>query len=262
VAEAARPPHPNFWVAPPAALPAAAGANRAVWDLRSDPPPAFRHTFEINANPGRTPPSPEGPLVLPGVYTLRLTVDGRAYTRPVTVRPDPESPASAAALAAQHALQTRLVQALRTTWEAYRQAAALRVALAGEGSAGGSAAASAVAGPVAGTPTGAFLARLDTVAGTLDADRARGRTPGTPPPNFVGLNAAFAQQLNAQELGDLAPTPAMRAAYAKACRELRTVTARWTRLRDVELQALLRAEPRLRGRAPEGVGGAAAPPDC
>src|ERR1019366_10800898 len=38
VQEAARPPHPNFWVAPPRALPAAAGPNRANWDLRLDPP--------------------------------------------------------------------------------------------------------------------------------------------------------------------------------------------------------------------------------
>src|SRR5439155_3313010 len=55
VPEAARPPHPNFWVAPPAPLPKGAGENRTSWDLRYDAPPAFVHTFEINANPGLTP---------------------------------------------------------------------------------------------------------------------------------------------------------------------------------------------------------------
>ena len=45
--------------------------------------PRSRHSFEINANPGLTPPSPEGPLALPGVYTLKLTVDGRSYTQTV-----------------------------------------------------------------------------------------------------------------------------------------------------------------------------------
>jgi len=60
VNEAAQPPHPNFWVAEPFSIPANAGTNRANWDLRYDAPPAFVHTFEINANPGRTPTSPEG----------------------------------------------------------------------------------------------------------------------------------------------------------------------------------------------------------
>src|SRR5450755_4126707 len=37
--EAARPPHPNFWLASPQSLPTAIGLNRTNWDLRLDPPP-------------------------------------------------------------------------------------------------------------------------------------------------------------------------------------------------------------------------------
>jgi len=85
VKEAAQPPEPNFWLAPPAALPKAAGLNRVNWDLRTDAPPAFSHSFEINANPGLTPPSPQGPLVPPGTYSVRLTVGGRTYRAPVRV---------------------------------------------------------------------------------------------------------------------------------------------------------------------------------
>ncbi|MBV9879322.1 MAG: hypothetical protein JO180_02450 [Gemmatirosa sp.] len=216
VAEAARPPHPNFWVAAPEALPAAVGANRTSWDLRYDAPPALRHSFEINANPGRTPPSPEGPLAPPGVYTLRLTVDGQHTTRTVTVKPDPSSPATPAALRAQHALQMRLVEGLRASAEGYRQAAALRAALGGTG-----------ALPAA---TSAFLARVDTVAGTLDASRARGRG-GRDAPTFVSLSATFGALLNAQEPGDAAPTPGALAAYAKACGDLHSAAAAWTRVR-------------------------------
>src|SRR4029077_18494317 len=71
VKEAAQPPEPSFWIFSPAPLPAEVGTNRINWDLRADDPPAFSHTYEINANPGLTPPSPEGPLVAPGVYTIR-----------------------------------------------------------------------------------------------------------------------------------------------------------------------------------------------
>ncbi len=241
VTEAARPPHPNFWIAPPVALPTAAGTNRANWDLRADAPPAFRHTYEINANPGRTPPSPEGVLALPGVYTLRLTVDGRSVSQPVTVRPDPRAPASIEALRAQHDLQVRIADALAATAEGRREALALRALVA---QAAGPNAAADVAAAAA-----TFGARVDTTAGTLDRGRSRGPERATPRPDFVSLNAAFTAQLNAQDLGDLAPTPAALAAYGRSCQELRAVIAGWTRLSTTalgEVNAALAA----RGGAP------------
>jgi len=80
--EAAQPPHPNFWLAPAHPLPTTAGLHRVNWDLRHDVPWSFRHSYEINANPGNTPPSPEVPRRPPGRYTLRLTVNGASYTQP------------------------------------------------------------------------------------------------------------------------------------------------------------------------------------
>ena len=68
---------------PPFALPAEAGTNRVTWDIRYDAPPAFSHSYEINANPGLTPPSPEGPLAPPGVYTVSVwhpVLAGRSET--------------------------------------------------------------------------------------------------------------------------------------------------------------------------------------
>ena len=32
---------------------------------------------------------PEGPLALPGIYQVKLTVDGRSYTAPLEVKMDP-----------------------------------------------------------------------------------------------------------------------------------------------------------------------------
>src|SRR5205807_5882483 len=127
--EAAQPPEPNFWIAPPQPLPSAVGTNRANWDLRAEAPAALTHTFEINANPGQTPPSPEGPLVPPGVYTLKLTVAGIAYTQSLTVQNDPRSPARAPDVRAQYDLQMKIVAAMRASWDGYRQVAALRAAV-------------------------------------------------------------------------------------------------------------------------------------
>jgi len=207
VKEAARPPEPNFWIAPPFQLPAEAGGNRTNWDLRADAPPVFTHTFEINANPGLTPPSPLGPLVPPGAYTLRLTVDGKTYTQPVTVVNDPRSPATVADVRAQYALETRVVAAMRTAWDGYQQVAAARAAVAADKA-------------------------LDSTLAAVGGDPAGGRgfggfrPGGPPPPTFVGVNGTLGRQLNALATGDLAPTPAMEAAYAAACKDLaKAVTA-------------------------------------
>ncbi|MCW8984205.1 MAG: hypothetical protein OQK55_02600, partial [Thermoanaerobaculales bacterium] len=72
-----------------------AGINRASWDLKYGEPkwmPDAR--FDTGA------PRP-GPLVVPGDYTLRLTVEGRSTTQPLRVELDPRSSASASDLEKQ-----------------------------------------------------------------------------------------------------------------------------------------------------------------
>jgi photosystem II stability/assembly factor-like uncharacterized protein len=259
VAEAARPPHPNFWLAPPMSMPADAGENRVSWDLRYDAPPAFVHTYEINANPGLTPPSPEGPLALPGVYTLKLMVDGRPYVQTVTVRHDPRSPATAAALVAQHALLMKLDDDIRAAWSGNQQVVALRVAIqapSAERPANGGVPPELVAAGVA------FGAQLDTVSGLDAARAARTRAGGAPPPNFRGVSNALVAQLNAQDNGDMAPTPATLAAYAKTCGELAVVAERWKQVVGRDLVTFNAVRRRHGVREVEGPATAVTAPRC
>jgi hypothetical protein len=227
VKEAARPPEPNFWIAPPFQLPAEAGGNRTNWDLRADAPPAFTHAFDINANPGLTPPSPQGPLVPPGAYTLRLTVDGKTYTRALTVVNDPRSPAAAADVRAQYVLQTRVVAAMQVSWDGYAQVAAARAAVAAD--------------TAASLPAAVVTAAkaLDSTLAAVGGNPAGGgggfggvgggfRPGGPPPPTFVGVNGALRGQMNALEPGDVAPTAAMQAWYAATCKDLATAVTTWT----------------------------------
>ena len=79
-------PYPEYWVAKGSdlALPTKVGTNRANWDLRYDDPPAFNLDLEnqMNVAPGGfVTPGPHGPQVIPGVYTLKLIVDGQTYTQ-------------------------------------------------------------------------------------------------------------------------------------------------------------------------------------
>ncbi|HEX5385284.1 MAG TPA: glycosyl hydrolase [Gemmatimonadales bacterium] len=102
---------PDYWVAPSPFLSAEPGLHRFVWDLRYPWPRADLEdfTYPISAVPGRTRPQPRGPFVLPGRYTVRLTVDGRTYTQPLVVRMDPRVKTPMDGLRRQLALSQRLV---------------------------------------------------------------------------------------------------------------------------------------------------------
>jgi hypothetical protein len=234
VSEAARPPEPSFWVAPPFSLPANEGENRTHWDLRYDDPPAFSHSFEINANAGQTPASPLGPVALPGTYTLKLTVDGKTYSQTAVVHPDPRAPASLAAIRAQHALQMKLLAGIDAAYTAHEAALALQTALRGAVPAG--------AAPELSDASARALAlavELDTIAG-LDAGRGRGGfgRGNAARPSFRAINGAMVNQLNAQDLGDMAPTPSTLAQFAATCKELQTTAAAWERVRGAGLTEL------------------------
>src|ERR1019366_3021102 len=88
------------------------GMHRWVWNLRGTQPMATSYEYPIAAVPHRTPLSPQGPLVLPGVYTVRLTVDGHSETQKLTVKMDPRVHTAAAELAALHAAQVRMAASL------------------------------------------------------------------------------------------------------------------------------------------------------
>jgi hypothetical protein len=253
VSEAAQPPHPGFWIAQPQHLTTDVGTNRTNWDLRYDPPPALVHTFEINANPGLTPTSPLGALVAPGTYTVRLTVDRRSYATKVMVTNDPRSPATAAAVRAQVALQLQLAGAMRVAYDGYRQTAAVRGRMDSLGLADSS---SASARAVA-----ALRVRLDSLAGVAPDSRFGSLSPRRLPTDFRSLHGRLEEQFLAQENGDLVPTETMRRAFATDCRDLTMTVARWRALatRTVpEVNAMLSKE----GRSPLPVATALASPRC
>ena len=66
----------------PRPLPAEAGLNRYVWDLR------YEGATRVPRSPlwaGNT----DGPEALPGAYQVRLTVKGKSYTAPLEIKADP-----------------------------------------------------------------------------------------------------------------------------------------------------------------------------
>ena len=170
----------------------------------------------------------------PGTYTLRLTVNGRSYTQPVTVRKDPRSPATIADLQAQHALQMKIMKGLQISWDAYQQVAAVRR------SAQQMVAPDAPADVKAALAT--FEAAIDSVAGdTAIASQFSLAGGPAPAPKFVDVNVALVSQLKAQDYADQAPTPAMIAGWKAACEALGTALRQWQRVSTSDVNAFGKA---------------------
>lgn len=74
-----------IWQRPQQGLATDAGMHRFVWDFRPQPPAAPARPGGGGGGRGGAPPVP------PGVYSVRLTVNGASTSRPLMVRPDPRS---------------------------------------------------------------------------------------------------------------------------------------------------------------------------
>ena len=103
------------------------GLNRVAWDLRMDPPFPRKLEDDEPVSAFRQPPS--GPYVLPGTYTVRLTVDAEVHEKPVTVEIDPTVGATPEALQAQFELASKLTEIRSQHGRALRRLDAIKLQL-------------------------------------------------------------------------------------------------------------------------------------
>ncbi len=95
---------PTYWERPFARPQTSAGMHRFVWDLRDAPPHAMAQDLPISAVVRDTPRVPQGPLLPPGRYMVRLEVDGKVQQQPLLVVMDPRVTMSQTALQQQYRL--------------------------------------------------------------------------------------------------------------------------------------------------------------
>lgn len=109
---------PTYWVRPTRILSAEAGMHRFVWDLRYAPPKSLEHQYPISAIYRNTPREPRGALVLPGRYSVKLTVAGVVYTQPLKVVMDPRVQTTPAGLEQQLNAARELQRLMDADYEA------------------------------------------------------------------------------------------------------------------------------------------------
>ena len=229
---------PWYWVRPSRRLSGEAGMHRFVWDLHHAPPEVLEHEYPISATPHDTPREPRGPWALPGAYTVRLTVDGRAYTQPLTLRMDPRVRTPLPALARQLETAQRLADGLRRDAEALGQLRGVRTqltALKGKGSAE--------------LQTG--IASFDQRAAALD-EGGDAPTAANAPMALARLNGDLATLYALVESADAAPTSQALEAAAQRLQALDVALAAWRTLREQNLEELNR-QLRAAGMTPIAV---------
>jgi photosystem II stability/assembly factor-like uncharacterized protein len=105
---------------------AAAGFNRATWDLRMDAPRVLSDMPGDSAEPGDWRGRPMGPQVLPGQYVVRLTVAGESQEQPLTVRIDPSAQVTELQLRDQFEQAQRLNAAIASIIDTERNLVAFK----------------------------------------------------------------------------------------------------------------------------------------
>jgi photosystem II stability/assembly factor-like uncharacterized protein len=218
---------PLYWPSRIKSMPTSAGMHRISWNMRYQPLASERGAVDATgAVPNRSSPSPSSPWAPPGQYTVRLTVAGKSYTQPLTVRLDPRVKISPSALAENTRLSLEMYELARTTRMAYGQAHDLGEKvdqLVKEQHVEGA----------------AFKTAIDSVAPDEPRGGRRffGRGGGRP---SVTLNAASTAALMASlsmQAAETAPTAAQIAACARARAQAQAAMARWNTLKTTGLSS-------------------------
>ena len=212
---------PRYWIRPTRVLPATPGMHRFVWDLRYPEPRVLNVRYPISGTPYNTAREPRGPWVVPGAYTVRLTVNGRTYTQPLTVRMDPRVKTPAATLARQFALSKGVADDIDHVRSALDSVRAMRSSLRelrrrSDGS---------------GAPA---LDSLERDAGALEGAGGGfggGGAGSGDTPTLAGTIGQLDQLYDALQDADVAPTTQLVAAVQNARREVPAMLTRWGALR-------------------------------
>jgi hypothetical protein len=212
-------PIPDFWKEVAKPMPTTVGTNRINWDLRYENPPANSHGYDISATPFLTPPTPWGPLALPGVYTLTLNVDGRKLVQKLMVRNDPRSPGSSADLRRQHELQMALYEGDKQAFAAVKALGEFRSRIE--------------AIPTSKLPkevTDAISKLSDKLDNLSDLTVRK--------QSFGSIQGQTINYLAKMEFGDIGPGQPVHDAVTSLVKDLHTMVKAWNEIQDKDVKAL------------------------
>ena len=224
---------PDYWIRPPQQLSADAGMHRFLWDLRYPPPNVANFSYPIAAAFMNTEKEPHGSWVLPGIYTVRLTVDGVRREQRLVVRMDPRVKTPSPALLQMFTLSRTLDSAIADAADGVTRVHALRAQVRTLRTASGAA---AVADALTAFDT--KLAALEGPGGGFGGGGGGGGRGAAADDSFARLRGELAQLFSTVEDADAAPTSQVVTAVGEKRRALAGVLARWQAVRATDLPAM------------------------
>jgi photosystem II stability/assembly factor-like uncharacterized protein len=226
---------PPYWIRPWQKLANAPGMHRFLWDFHYAPVPGVRPDYPIAAVYRNTAPNATSPWAMPGNYTVVLTVNGKKYPQPLTLRMDPRVKTPMADLAEQF----RLSKALYDVWlelSAISQSApAIRRQLSDLGT--------RVPDGQLKTSVDAFSEKLQSLIGAAGpgpggGGGGGGRAGGAERLSIAATTVRARTLFNLLEDVDVAPTQQVSVAAADVLKDARSLENDWDGIRSKELLAL------------------------
>jgi len=245
-------PLPLYWYRQPQSLSTAAGMHRFMWDTHLQPLGSGgggRGGLPIAAVPYNTAPAAGTPWANPGTYTVKLTVNGKAYEQPITVKQDPRVKTSDLVMQQIYSLTTITYYGASALQDAERKGQDLVAQVAARLTEIGP------VGPGRASVADAlemFAKKVATLVGAATGPGAGGRG-GRGGPNAAGATGAVGQAASetlasaasalvavstSLQAADVAPTANQLAAIASAREIAARVIARWNAIKGVDLPAI------------------------
>ncbi len=202
---------PLFWIRPQQVLVTEAGSHRFLWDMHYTPlnlPPSY----PIAAIYKNTAPNFTAPWVMPGTYTITLTVDGKIYSQPLLVKMDPRVKTSVTDLRKQHDLSLKMYQIRKEILDATNKINAAKQLAAASNNQGGK--------------LHSLQTEMDTLMGNPDNKKAI---------SLQMLNNMVTAVFNSLQESDMPPTTQAIVAAGDAQKLWMQLLPKWNKLK-VEMQ--------------------------
>jgi photosystem II stability/assembly factor-like uncharacterized protein len=217
------------------ALPKKAGVQRGLWNLSWEGAEMIPNAKLDSGYPAI------GPAALPGSYTLRLTVDGKAATAPFTLQRDPRETASDADLAEQLRFTLGIRDAITRLTHDVLRLKAVRRQLADRDDL---LAKDDKARPLI-EPSKALIARLDALEARFHNPKAEITYDVLAQRGGTQLYSRLAPLMDWSSAGNGAATQGMRDVFAAQSKELETDEAELNALFDKDLAVLNQSAAQL-----------------
>jgi len=228
-------PVPLYWYRPPQALGTSAGMHRFTWDMRYQAISGGggRGGLPIAAIAFNTVPTPSSIWAEPGQYAVKLTLNGKNYIQPLTVKMDPRVKTPPAGLARQFELSKAMYDGVLETQAVLGQLRSIRAQIKEiQARAGQTSASQALA---------AFeqkAAALEGGGGGIGQRGGGGMGMGAGQDTLAGIGGSLTQLISLLQAADAAPTSQAAAAIAERRKALSVLMAKWNALKTQDLSDL------------------------